>query len=130
MNKWISLIDYSTKYNISISTLRRRIKHNNIEYEVRDGKYFILEQEPEKTARGRKPIEMPKGSLEGKDFIESKESLMTQMLVEELKKAYAKILTDKEEQIEQLKEEISDLRTLVRVLESELDRVKDLPTHI
>ncbi len=131
---WISLIDYSTKYQISVSTLRRRIRNNTIAYEVRDGKYFIEESEIEKTGRGRKPIEIPTGTLEGKDFVESNTTnQMTQVLVEELKRAYAQILTDKEEQIEQLKEEISDLRTLVRVLESEVDRLKSeasLPAHI
>jgi hypothetical protein len=38
-------------------------------------------------------------------------------LVEEIKSAYAKILQEKEEQISLLKEEIGDLRMLVRILE-------------
>ena len=44
-------------------------------------------------------------------------------LLNELKKAYTLILQEKEEQILQLKEELSDLKTLVRVLESENDRL-------
>jgi len=43
-------------------------------------------------------------------------------LLDELKKAYTQILQEKDEQVRSLKEEISDLRTLVRVLESENER--------
>jgi hypothetical protein len=45
-------------------------------------------------------------------------------LLNELKKAYTQILQEKEEQILHFKEEVSDLKTLVRVLESENDRLK------
>ena len=45
-------------------------------------------------------------------------------LLNELKKAYTLILQEKEEQILQLRDEVSDLKTLVRVLESENDRLK------
>ena len=45
-------------------------------------------------------------------------------VLEELKKAYLASLQSKEEQIFQLKEEVADLKTLVRVLESENERLK------
>jgi len=45
-------------------------------------------------------------------------------LLNELKKAYTQILQEKEEQMMILKEEVSDLKTLVKVLESENDRLK------
>ena len=45
-------------------------------------------------------------------------------LLGELKKAYAQILQEREEQIINLKEEVVDLKTLVRVLESENDRLQ------
>lgn len=38
---WISLADYSAKYKVSISTLRRRIKNEQIEYAFDNGKYFL-----------------------------------------------------------------------------------------
>ncbi len=44
-------------------------------------------------------------------------------LLTELKKAYSQILHEKEEQILHLKEEVLDLKTLARVLESENDRL-------
>lgn len=48
----------------------------------------------------------------------------TQSLLNEIKKAYSLILQEKEEQILQLKEEVADLKTLVRVLEDENSRIK------
>lgn len=45
-------------------------------------------------------------------------------LLSELKKAYTQILQEKEEQILHLKEEVADLKTLVRVLESENQRLQ------
>jgi hypothetical protein len=45
-------------------------------------------------------------------------------LLTELKKAYTQILQEKEEQILHLKEEVTDLKTLVRVLESENQRLQ------
>lgn len=45
-------------------------------------------------------------------------------LLTELKKAYTQILQEKEEQMLHLKEEVTDLKTLVRVLEGENDRLK------
>lgn len=38
---WIPLADYSAKYKVSISTLRRRIKNEQIEYAFDNGKYFL-----------------------------------------------------------------------------------------
>ena len=47
-----------------------------------------------------------------------------QSLLQELKNAYVKVLHEKEEQITQLKEEVIDLKTLVKILESENERLK------
>ena len=47
-----------------------------------------------------------------------------QEILKELKKAYMVILQEKEEQISVLKNEVADLQTLVRVLESENERLR------
>lgn len=38
---WLTLMDYSAKYRVSLSTLRRRIKAGEIEYKFSDGKYLL-----------------------------------------------------------------------------------------
>lgn len=159
---WLALTEYSRKHGVSISTLRRRIKGDQIEYQFTDGKYFLKDAPLEtkrKTPEPRKVTTAPPqqssghlpdqatqtneqgNSLPGQ-FAQSEE--MTKVdspspsqeqdavsvlahannLVNELKKAYSVVLHEKEEQIIYLKEEVADLKTLVRVLEEETERLK------
>lgn len=123
---WLPLIEYSNKHQISISTLRRRIKDNSILFKLEDGKYFIVDDSVEKAARGRKPIAMPNFMATEKLSPHSFEmaSPTRSDVLEELKKAYMASLQGKEEQIFLLREEVTDLKTLVRVLESENERLR------
>lgn len=49
-NSWLALTEYSNKHRVSISTLRRRIKAEDIRFRFEDGKYLILDEAPKKTA--------------------------------------------------------------------------------
>lgn len=150
---YLPLTEYSTKYKVSISTLRRKIKANDIEYRFDQGKYFILDEtakspslktSPSRTANEgnfvRKTMfnSNAADSMSEKDFLTSsagypsfraEEPILTaaNRLLSELKKAYSQILQEKEEQLLNLKEEVTDLKTLVRVLEAENDRLKIRP---
>ncbi len=157
VDSWLPLTEYSTKYRISVSTLRRRIKTDDIKFRFEDGKYFIMDepvgthqkvhrpsQESELALvgahqglmKGQINMSTPVGDLqkssepvEGLDKANRSvrdEPILTaaNKLLNELKKAYTQILQEKEEQIFQLKDEVSDLKTLVRVLESENERLK------
>jgi hypothetical protein len=151
---WLPLMDYSTKYRISVSTLRRRIKADDIRFRFEDGKYFIMDEPMGTHQRVHRPsqesenlalVGAHQGMMkEGTEMASSKDEVKAQDLTEktvkvnkdepiltaankllvELKKAYTQILQEKEEQIFQLKDEVTDLKTLVRVLESENDRLK------
>ena len=160
---WLPLIEYSGRYRVSMSTLRRRIKAGEIEYKFADGKYFIMDG-PLDTSSGTETIAPPtqmsqvQGNQKAAEVAKPKVTMAlnsvtpiaasgvatasaptpaatplaptsepsqkgyweaTQTLLAEIKKAYSLILQEKEEQILQLKEEVSDLKTLVRVLEDE-----------
>lgn len=149
---WLPLAEYSMKHKVSISTLRRRIKAEDIQYRLDDGKYFIFDTsqtiDPTATTttttvenktfstETRRPS--LKSEISAAEFTKSDkaegESVITaaNRLLTDLKKAYTQVLQEKEEQIVSLKEEISDLRTLVRVLESENQRLnlKTNPHHV
>lgn len=58
---------------------------------------------------------------------EATESVLTaaNRLLTDLKKAYTQVLQEKEQVISDLREENSDLKTLIKVLESENDRLRD-----
>lgn len=105
MNRgWLILTDYASKYRVSISTLRRRIKAGLIEHRLENGRYLLPDEE----------IPMG-GSAEGDLVFEA----------HELKQAFTSILKEKDDIILKLRAEISDLKTLVQVLESDNDRLRN-----
>lgn len=141
-NDWLPLAEYSMKHQISISTLRRRIKAEDIRFRFDDGKYLILDDHvlnvsPKKMAsteehRPSLNSEVQKNSVpatfsfntQQNDASESVIAAANRLLAD-LKKAYAQILQEKEEQILQLREETVDLKTLIKVLESENSRLRN-----
>lgn len=134
---YLPLTEYSTKHRVSISTLRRKIKTNEIRFRFDQGKYFILD-EPEEKQTHRSSLKDASPSLNSvqnktkpeqdvltQSEVKTDEPILTaaNRLLTELKRAYTQILQEKEEQILHLKEEVTDLKTLVRVLEAENDRL-------
>lgn len=156
---WLLLTDYASKYRISVSTLRRRIKSHQIPFRFENGKYFLIDAAPDVTSEANsvgaivgkaetalanrpqstepmmalplKDLDLPETKLAEAELEEvaAKDgpimSTATKLL-NELKHAYMNILHEKEEQMIQLKEEVSDLKTLVRVLEEDNDRLRSL----
>lgn len=127
MSNWLALTDFSTKYSVSISTLRRRIKDKSIEFKLEDGKYFILDEQLAKNTSGRKPIQIEAQSVRNTNpefnMEVVKNNNLAQALIDEIKRAYTQVLHEKEAHIFQLREEIADLKTLVKVLEHEVNRL-------
>ena len=139
---WLPIADYAGKYRVSISTLRRRIKAGEIEYSFQEGKYLLKDSPliakpqpvpsyvaasttvapPQRSSGGGQASQVIAQLSEGED--NSPILATANRLLNELKKAYSLILQEKEEQMLQLKDEVADLRTLVRVLEAENERLK------
>ena len=124
-------MEYSSKFRVSLSTLRRRIKAGEIEYKFADGKYLLKDGPLQFVSSDSETIAPP--SLASSPALKIQPApehdqfwLATQGLLNEIKKAYSLILQEKEEQILQLKEEVADLKTLVRVLEDDNNRIKNL----
>jgi hypothetical protein len=132
--QWLPITEYSIKHKVSVSTLRRKIKTNEIKFSFEDGKYLLLD-EPVTTHLQHRPS--PNVDVGGMKQEQAQPSpaltpahldgpILTaaNKLLVELKRAYTQILQEKEEQILHLREEVTDLKTLVRVLESENDNLK------
>jgi hypothetical protein len=141
-------MEYSAKYRVSLSTLRRRIKSGELEHKLADGKYLIKDapasspkmsspslqtsSKPETIAPPPSVRSQESGATVASGKTSDRDSGVdqdqfwrsTQSLLNEIKKAYSLILQEKEEQILQLKEEVADLKTLVRVLEDDNQRLK------
>jgi hypothetical protein len=147
---YLPLTEYSSKHKVSISTLRRKIKTNEIQFRFDQGKYLILDESAERQSsrpslskdasqKMQRPSpdaipfrkELSYVAKSDQDFLmaasaKNDEPILTaaNKLLTELKKAYTQILQEKEEQILHLREEVTDLKTLVRVLEAENDRLR------
>ncbi len=147
IDSWLPLMEYSTKYRVSVSTLRRRIKADDISFRFEDGKYFIMDEPVGTHQRVHRPSRKSEIALVGahqgmmknmvssdlksaaSHFLEqpmealsSKDEpvlLAASKLLNELKVAYCQVLKEKEDELFLLKEEIADLKTYVSVLEAE-----------
>ncbi len=120
MSTWIPLNDYAIKHDISVSTLRRRIKAQKVHFKLEEGKYFIFED-----GQMRVGSDQTEGVMSyARPTISSSEPILTtKLLLDELKRAYLDSLQSKEDQILQLKQQVSDLKTLVMILEKENSRM-------
>lgn len=143
-HNWLPLMEYSAKYRVSLSTLRRRIKSGEIEHKFNEGKYLLKDGplvltnagsetiapptslgSQNQTSSVREVVAAPAATQTPADLESDPHWRTTQGLLNEIKRAYSLILQEKEEQILQLKEEVADLKTLVRVLEDENTRLKN-----
>lgn len=51
MAGWIPLMDYAIKNEISLSTLRRYIKANKVQYKIENGRYLLFDSSEKKIGR-------------------------------------------------------------------------------
>lgn len=98
--KWLSVLEYATFKDKSISTVRRYIKANRVKFKEENGKYYIF----------TKNFFDPK-LKEEKDLIELK--FENERLKKELRK---------------LGEENEEMRMLINIYESQKLTSRDLPT--
>ncbi|MBC7421053.1 MAG: hypothetical protein H7328_10030 [Bdellovibrio sp.] len=114
-----------------MSTLRRRIKAEDIQYRFDEGKYMIMEDESADEHRPslRSDVQPKSASLHTQNTQQQDagESVITaaNRLLTDLKKAYTQVLQEKETQIQGLRQELADIKTLVKVLESENTRLRN-----
>ncbi len=189
MDFQLSLTEYSAKYKVSISTLRRRIKKGELVFIQESGKYMLPnipydellggntappthnmadrgpnnappQESIQYSAAAKAPFLEPLGldlsfmsagnydqSMDEEDLEENLRENLGENISDysnpvdygrqegpvesrseeliELKKAYTAVLSEKEEQILQLKQHIVDLQTLNKALDSEVDRLKE-----
>ena len=126
MENWLSLHEYSNKHQVSVSTLRRRIKSQKIEYKLDEGKYYLLEMAASSMAKQTPQVDTSVPSQERvySSPVAGENISTTRLLLDELKRAYLDSLQSKEDQILYLKQQVSDLQTLVMFLEKENERIK------
>ena len=127
MGQWLNIMDYSHKYGISTSTIRRKLRAKKLSYKIEQGKYMIYDDESELMLNNNTHGETfmttnsnQTGSTQASEevirFAERSISTITK-LHENLLAEKDKRLSLQEQTIANLKEELSELRMLVKVLE-------------
>jgi len=118
MNSWLPITEYAVKNRVSVSTIRRRIKNQELKHKLESGKYFILD-EGEATVQGQKT---PLVGLCGNSVEEVLD--FAERTIKEITKLNQEIITEKEaliinqkKKIQKLEEELSELKMLITLLE-------------
>ena len=143
-SQWLSLTEYSSKYNVSISTLRRRIRSGQLSFNISFGKYFLKDQNLGRLKETKEEIKNQEFNASIKNKIDNKEKDATQKdivqkeiksvgtehflldkLMDVQKKLYEKIEA-KELKILEQQTQIADLNTLVAFLENENKDLKSV----
>ncbi|MFL5813114.1 MAG: hypothetical protein ACJ763_06010 [Bdellovibrionia bacterium] len=115
MGEWITLMDYAMKKGVSLSTLRRHIKADKIQYRVENGRYLLFVEQGDEILTSRPAaastvapvtaIATPAAASQSDDY------LMSQLQTK-LKKA---------------QEEIAELKTLIAFYEESLGFAQSNP---
>lgn len=102
---WIPLMDYAMKRGVSLSTLRRRIKANKVQYKLENGKYLLFDDGKN---RSRVPDRVHR--IEGG----SEEPIKLQSKLQKL-----------ENDLQKAQIEIAELKTLIALYEEQMPNTLD-----
>ena len=115
---WIDLAQFATKYGVSQSTLRRRIRANTINYRLERGKYF-LEDSP--SVLSEAPL-FARNVNQPLTTAASQRALQSHQDITEPTSEKSAI----EEENRRLKKQLAELETFVSALEAEIRRLQAL----
>ena len=118
--QWLSLTEYSQKYNISISTLRRRIRAGSITVKLEEGKYFIVDEQQSVPINQDQDLKTP---VKKEENVQRQGSFIDKLL--NTQQELYRLITQKDKKIENLQSQISDFNTLVALLEKENSKLKN-----
>ena len=110
--KWLPITHYAAENRISISTIRRKIKSNSIEFKLVSGRYLI---------KAGKPIshDQSHSDTAGKPIIQSKKRVPIKSLPE-TNSIHNKI-EELSKKVAYLEEQNAELDMVVRMFEEKLD---------
>jgi predicted site-specific integrase-resolvase len=106
--QWLSLIEYATRNDVSLSTLRRHIKARKLRYKSENGRYFLWD---ERAARNGGQLEIQ--SAAGAPATGPSRDSAHDQTFEELK-----------HQLQKARKEIAELKTLVAFYEDQSESLR------
>lgn len=97
VGQWLPLIEYSIKSGVSLSTIRRQIKRNGIQFKLEKGKYLIFFERGDQTTW---KAEQPDSFAHSEALTEARQTIQQQQA-----------------RIRQLEQELNEMALLVQALE-------------
>ena len=133
-NVWLPIAEYAIQNNVSISTLRRKIKSNAISYKMEEGRYLIGAESRMTPAPGPAPqakletlftihstdaavIETGQKQIHAGEATSSFDSAVNYMRWRAVEARVAGLV----KKVEMLGEQVSELKMLVNIFEEKLD---------
>jgi hypothetical protein len=101
MDVWIPLMEFAIKKGVSLSTLRRYIKADKIQYRVESGRYLILDTDFQEAPHPAAPVQGPQASNNNSEMIRKLENKISAMSSE----------------LQRAQKEIAELQTLIAFYE-------------
>lgn len=132
---WLPLTEYAVKSGVSLSTIRRKIKTKSITYRLDHGRYLIFLEAPNSPAP-KAPASVPVEDAPtlvrtspGRESMKEDPNLpLVERTIKMISSAFEQTLKEKDARIQllekrsrELEDRLSELRTLVRVLEEKFE---------
>ena len=127
MSNWLPITEYSIRNGLSVSTIRRKIKNKSLEHKIENGKYFIMDDNADNEEDDNKlSMSTPMGiDVSKKSFASINDVIdFAQRSIDTATELNRELIDEKEKVIHiqdglilQLKEQVSELKMLVNILE-------------
>jgi len=132
---WLPLTEYAVRSGVSLSTIRRKIKTNSIQFRLDRGRYLIFLDNGESalkkldTHHELEDVTEPAAQPAARERLNEDSQLpLVERTIRMISQAFEHTLKEKDERIlllerraRELEERLSELRTLVRVLEEKFE---------
>lgn len=128
MGEWITLMDYAMKKGVSLSTLRRHIKANKIQYRVENGRYLLFVEQGDEILTSRPaaastvaPVTATAGAMATAAAPNVKASVTATGQSDDF------LMSQLQTKLKKAQEEIAELKTLIAFYEESLGFAKSNP---
>lgn len=118
MGSWLPITEYAVKNRVSVSTIRRKIKNKELKHKLDGGKYFVLDED--------QSVDTCTSTNRAKNLYNSVDEVLefAERSIQEITKLNQEIINEKEstinrqkKKIQDLEEELTELKMLINVLE-------------
>lgn len=123
---WLSLTEYAHKKNVSISTLRRKIKSEAIPFKMDEGRYLLLDEGGENSTNNNNATDARIFPQQASEAVISQAAQQQALGLQELHwKALEARVAGLARKVDLMSEQMSELKMLVQIFEEKLEQERE-----